>query len=126
MNITGVKIVDNTLNYLKALEKANDRALNVMAVDVERLAKAQVPFNKGQLKASGAHQKVGKKWRVIFNKEYAAYQEWGGATDKNGVTRIVKKYSRPGKGKFYLRDPVILVQSKGANYFKAQVDKIKL
>lgn len=121
-----IKVIDNTVKFLNALDSALDRALNVMAIDVERLAKAQVPFKKGQLKASGLHKRIGKfQYIVMFNKEYAAYQEFGGATDKNGVVRTVKKYTKPGKGKHYLRDPGQLVNSKGANYFKTQADKIR-
>lgn len=120
----GVKIIDYTANFVLQMDAALDRALNAMAIDVERMAKAQVPFKKGQLKASGLHKKLGKfNYIVLFNKEYAAFQEWG--QDKDGK-RVVKKYSRPGKGKFFLRDPVNLVQKKAMNYYRSQVDKIKI
>jgi hypothetical protein len=123
----GFRIVDKSLAFVTASTNALDRALNNMAIDVERLSKAQVPFKHGQLKASGYHRKDGKlKYIVGFDKEYAAYQEWGGATDKNGVVRVVRKYSASGKGKFYLADPIKLVTSKAYNYFEQQINKIKI
>jgi len=121
------KIIDHSLSFILASTNALDRALNNMAIDVERLSKAQVPFLHGQLKSSGYHRKDGKlKYIVGFDKEYAAYQEFGGATDKKGVTRIVKKYSTAGKGKHYLADPIQLVTSKAYNYFEQQINKIKI
>ena len=117
------KIIDKSLQFISLANNALDKALNNMAIDVERLAKIQVPHNKGQLKASGYHERLGQfRYNVGFNKEYAAYQEWGG----DGKKKIVKHYSKAGKKKFYLRDPVQLVQSKSYAYYKTQVDKIKL
>jgi hypothetical protein len=92
-----------------------DRALNRMVIDVERLSKAQVPHNKGQLKSSGHHERKGfLLYRIVFNKVYALYQEFGG----DGKGRVVKKYSKPGKKKFYLRDPGRLIASKAMSYFR--------
>ena len=120
--MAGFKIVDNILRFVAASENAMDRALNRMAVDIERLSKEQVPHLKGQLKASGYHIKIGRlSWRVVYNKEYARFQEFGG-DDK----RVVRRYSKPGKKKFYLRDPGRLIAQRAPLYFKQESDKIKI
>jgi hypothetical protein len=93
--MNGVKIVDKTIKFINAVESANDIALNRMAADIERLAKQVVPHDQGPLHSSGRHERLARlKYRVIFNKEYAAYQERG--MRKDG-THVVKNYSKPGK-----------------------------
>ena len=117
-----LKIIDNTAKFLKQSTSAMDRTLNAMVIDVERMAKQQVPFKEGALKASGYHKKIGLlKWVVGFNKVYAAFQEWGG-----DGKRVVRNYSMPGKKKFYLRDPVAMVHSKALGYFKKEIAKIRV
>jgi hypothetical protein len=126
-----IRIVDNTLKFISQADQALDRTLNLMVIDIERLAKQQVPVgvgkkgkqhSAGQLKASGYHKRLGfKKYVIGFNKEYSAYQEWGG-----DGKRVVRKYSRPGKKKFYLRDPVLLIHSRAVTYFKKEIAKIKI
>lgn len=118
----GVTIIDNLYKFTDGWMKSMDRALNSMAVDIERQAKVQVPFKKGQLKASGSHRKIAfMVYHTIFNKEYAAYQEFGG-----DGTRVVRHYSYPGKKKFYLKDPGDAVAEKAVDYFKREAGKIHI
>lgn len=99
---------------------AVDRSLNRMAVDIERLAKTVVPVDKGQLKASGRHVAVGKfHYRTEFNKEYAAYQEFGG-----DGKRTVRKYTTPGTGKHFLRNSGNTIKKNAIDYFKQEVRRI--
>jgi len=93
-----VKITDNTARFISKHDNLVDVVLNTMASDIERLAKLVVPFKKGQLRSSITHFRRGlMKYSVIANKEYAAYQEFGG-----DGSRIVQNYSKPGTGKGYL------------------------
>lgn len=118
----GLKIVNNIKKFAKENADAMDRALNKMAIDIERLSKEQVPHNKGQLKASGKHQRIGYlKYAVSYNKVYARFQEFGGDD-----TRTVRKYSKPGKKKFYLRDPGRQIIQRVIDYFKEQVRTIRV
>lgn len=136
----GVKIIDNSKKFMELSEDATDRALNNMAIDIERLSKAQVPVGPtkamlkkagkstkrytapGSLKSSGYHRKIGKmKYVVAYNKEYALYQHEGG-----DGKRVVKNYTRAGKKKHFLIDPAQLIASKAFTYLKREIDKIRL
>lgn len=117
----GKLIISNKLpDFINKFYQGADRALNRMAIDIERLSKVQVPHLKGQLKASGHHFKQGfLNYRIEYNKEYARYQEFGG-----DGKRIVTHYSKPGKKKFYLRDPGRLIGSKALDYLRNELKGI--
>ncbi len=118
----GVTIINNIRKFAQENANAMDRALNKMAIDIERLSKEQVPHSKGQLKASGRHEKVGYlKYKVSYNKVYARFQEFGG-----DGKRVVRKYSLPGKKKFYLRDPGRTIAQRVIDYFKEQARTIRV
>lgn len=116
-------IIDKLPQWVEGSFKALDRSLNRMVIDIERLSKQQVPVGKtGHLKASGSHKRIGfLRYQVEYNKEYAAYQEFGG----DGV-RVVKHYSLPGKKKFYLRDPGDLITSRALDYIKREASHIRI
>lgn len=117
-----IKIIDNLAKFTTGYLKAVDRALNGMAIDIERLSKAVVPFKKGQLKSSGTHRRVGfLVYHTIFNMEYARFQEFGG-DDK----RVVRHYTYPGKKKFYLRDSGNQISKNALQYFLKETKKIKI
>ena len=118
-----LKIVNKIKEFAKQNADAMDRSLNKMAIDIERLSKEQVPFGEtGGLKASGKHQKIGYlNYRVSYNKRYARYQEFGG-----DGTRKVRRYSLPGKKKFYLRDPGRQITMRIINYFMEQARSIRV
>lgn len=100
--------------FIKENANIMDRALNRMAVDIERLSKAQVPLDKGQLRSSGHFTRTGPlSYQVSYNSEYARFQEFGG-----DHKRTVKKYTTPGTKKFYLRDPGQQISAKAFEYFR--------
>lgn len=118
----GLTIINNIAKFLVQNERALDRALNRMAVDIERLSKVRVPVDKGQLKSSGKHVKVGPlHYRTEFNKEYAAYQEFGG-----DGKRIVRNYTTPGTGAHYLKNSGDQIKKNAWGYIKAEVNRIKI
>lgn len=116
----GIKITDNIKDFVRNNASAMDRALNRMAIDVERQSKAQVPHDKGQLKASGHFTRLGLlKYKVQYNSEYARFQEFGG-DDK----RKVLHYSKAGKKKFYLRDAGKTIAARAIDYIKGEIGLI--
>lgn len=133
-----IKIIDKMVEFAVKNTDAMDRALGKMSVDIERMAKQQVPVSAtkamkrsagaratrggGHLQSSGRTTRMGLlSFAVIFNKEYAAFQEWGG-----DGKRVVKNYSTPGTKKFYLRDPGELITSRGLEYIKNEASNIKV
>lgn len=118
-----IKIINNIKKYTSANESALDRALNRMSIDIERLSKEQVPHGEtGSLKASGHHERVSKlKYHIIYNKVYALYQHEGG-----DGKRVVRRYSKPGKKKHYLKDPGELIGRKAIEYFRQEVSNIRI
>jgi hypothetical protein len=111
-----IKIIDNIMKFVKNNAVAMDRGLNRMAIDIERLSKEQVPVDKGQLRSSGNHSRVGiMKYKVTYNKVYARFQEFGGDD-----SRTVKNYKYPGKKKGFLRDPGRIIAKQAFSYFKQE------
>lgn len=109
-----VRIVDNSGKFGIEAARGMDRALNKMAVDIERLAKQVVPHDQGPLHSSGKHVPLRLlRYQVRFDKEYARFQEFGG--DKK---RKVRRYSKPGKKAHYLRDSGRTIADKAVGYFK--------
>lgn len=118
----GVRIIDNLGKFVTGFTSSMDRALNRMSIDIERLSKATVPIKHGHLKGSGYHRRTGLlNYRIVFNMEYARYQEFGG-DDK----RTVRKYTYPGKKKFYLRDAGNTIAEKATQYFIQEASRIKI
>lgn len=117
-----MKVINKLLDFVRKNSGAMDVALNRMAVDVERLSKAQVPLKHGQLRSSGSHVKNGPlSYSVSYNKKYARFQEFGG-DDK----RVVKNYSKPGTKSFYLRDAGKEIAKNALNYIKQEVQSIRI
>jgi hypothetical protein len=117
-----VTIIDNLAKFGTEMVKGLDRALNLMAIDIERLSKAQVPLKTGQLRSSGYHRKRGTlDYVVVYNKEYARYQEFGG-----DGKRKVRNYSKPGTKPFYLRDPGRLVANNSLKYIEQEATRVKI
>ena len=118
----GVKVINNLNKFVGKNYLALDRAMERMAVDIERLAKQKVPVELGPLQSSGRKVKLGLlKHRVEFNKEYAAFQEFGG--DK---TRKVRKYTTPGTGAHFLRDAGVKVSERVIQYIRGAVSELRL
>lgn len=120
----GVRINDRAKQFIIENAAGMDRSLNRMAIDIERLSKQQVPHKKGQLEASGGHRRVSPLHYVVeYNKEYAEYQHRGQRRDG---TRVVRKYSKPGKKKEFLSDPGDTIADKAVSYFKQEGTTIRV
>jgi hypothetical protein len=99
----GVKINDKTDAFRDFNDESVDMVLNGMAIDIERKAKMMVPVLTGALKGAIYHRRISlKRYYVIANKEYAAYQHEGKRKDGS---HIVRKYTKAGSGKHFLKIP---------------------
>ncbi len=114
-------VIDNIKRFMKNNEDAMDRALNRIAIDVERLSKEKTPLLHGQLRASGHHARIGRlNYIMAFDKVYAAYQEAGG-----DGKRKIKNYSKAGTGAHYLRDSGDTISQKAVSYFRSEAERVK-
>lgn len=117
-----LKVIDKMVIFVRENANAMDRSLARMAVDIERLSKAQVPLKSGQLRSSGHFVKKSLlKYQVIYNKVYARFQEFGGSAG-----RVVKNYTSAGTKKFYLRDAGRTITKDALNYVKSEIKKINI
>jgi hypothetical protein len=115
-------ITDNIMKFVIANSGAMDRALNRMAIDIERLSKEQVPVDHGQLRSAGDHLQLSLlRWVVKYDKVYARYQEFGG-----DGRRVVRNYSKPGSKAFYLKDPGDTIAQNALSYIKQEAGTIHL
>ena len=112
-----VKVTDNSKRFQKNVERAADALLSALGVDIIRLSKQQVPVSAGggQLQSSGLVSRDGYlRYKLSYNKKYAAYQHRGSRRDGSYV---VRNYTYPGKKKKYLIDPAQTIWSKRSSYF---------
>jgi hypothetical protein len=115
-------IKDNLMRFVMNNANAMDRAMNRMAVDIERLSKAQVPIKKGPLRASGHFERSGlMKYKVWFNKVYARFQEFGG-----DGRRTVRRYTTPGTKKGYLKDAGQEISKNATNYLRQEASTVRV
>lgn len=111
-----VTIEDNSGRFITASTQLLDTALERMSFDVKQIATIRVPFKDNGLQKSADNKRLGLlKHRVVFDKEYAAYQE--NARRKDG-SRKVRKYTTPGTGPHYLENAAAQVTKDGINYLK--------
>lgn len=116
-----ITIINKIMNFVKNNADAMDRSLNRMAVDIERLSKDQVPVDKGQLRSSGTHSRIGYlSYKVTYNKVYARFQEYGG-----DAKRTVRHYTYPGRKSHYLSDPGHIIARQAVNYFLQEARTVK-
>jgi hypothetical protein len=119
-----VRIIDKTGKFISEVSKGSDRALNRMAIDIERLSKQQVPVKHGQLRASGHHSRVALlRYSISYNKEYALYQHEGHRKDGS---RVIKNHTKPGSKTHYLIDPARQIWSSKDAYLKSEIGNITL
>ena len=112
-----VRIIDKSRGFIVKNADAMDRALGSMAMDIERLSKAQVPHDTGALQTSGRAKRVGfLKHKVEFIKRYAL--RWEFETPPRGFKK--------GRKSRYLRDPAKLIVSKGKEKIKSLISFIRI
>ncbi len=113
---TTVKITNNIGKFGRKVDSNVNVLLSALGVDILRLSKQQVPLKKSQLQSSGILQKVAdKKYKIVYNKEYASYQHRGGRKDGS---RTVRNYTYPGKKSHYLLDPAQTILEQIKSYYK--------
>lgn len=115
-----ITVIDNLPRFGTLAGQATDRALNRMAVDIERMSKAQVPVKHGQLRSAGHHTKLGYlRYQIYYNMVYARFQEFGG-----DLKRRVRRYTKPGSKSFFLRDPGNHIAKQAVEYFRRAASEV--
>lgn len=110
------RVDDKMDKFISKNDLLMDNALNRMARDIRQVALSTVPYKDGDLFNSAEDTKKAKlKYWVIFNTEYAAYQERGQRKDGS---RIVRRYTTPGTGRDYLKNGGRQIAKDSLNYFK--------
>ena len=122
------KVVDKSGKFIIASEQALDKAFAMMSMDIESLAKVNVPVKNSHLQQSIGHLKLGRLHYITFaggnannTKAYARFQEFGG-----DGKRVVKHYSTPGTGKKFMTNAGKTVTKKIITYVKQRTNLIKI
>ena len=112
-----VKMTDNTSSFIKKADEKINLVLSAITTDVYRLSQQQVPVSKGggHLQSSGQIIPGHLKYKIQYNKVYAAYQHRG--MRKDG-THVVRNYTYPGKKSHYLTDPADTILRNKESYLK--------
>lgn len=120
----GVRIVDKAKEFMSANTETLDTALARMAQDIKILAIARSPYKSGALQRTADAKTDGKlKHRVVFDKEYASYQERGSRADGS---HVVRKYSTPSTGKNFLKDAGQSVAERAINYLVQAASRVRI
>lgn len=120
----GVKKIDNMQKFLQLNQDAMDGALDRMAHDICIVAKIRVPYKEGDLQKAGRPERKAKlKHRVIFDSDYASYQERG---ERRDGSRKVRKYTTPNTSAHFLEEGGNTVVKDAVNYFKQANNQIQL
>lgn len=110
------EIKDNTEDFLRKNEATVDNALARMARDIKQIAQSTVPYRDGDLFNSARDEKLSTlQYQVIFDKEYAAYQERGMRKDGS---HVIRKYTTPSTGAGFLDKAGTKVTRDGIEYLK--------
>lgn len=120
--------VDNRMGAFTASnEKAMERALERMGNDIFVLSQFKVPYEHGDLKASGEHKLMGRLHRRIQYGEkgaeaYASYQHRGMRRDGS---HVVRHYTTAGTGKHFLMESGDIISTKASQYFKREIESVR-
>lgn len=111
-----MKVVNNMPRFYRSNTEMMGGALSRMGRDIINISKIRVPFREGDLMKSAEDVKVSAlHHKVLYNEEYAGYQERGKRKDGS---RKVRNYSTPGTGKDFLKGAGKQVKQNVLNYFK--------
>lgn len=76
--VTGIKLTDNTQDFINATHEQRARALEAVGLLAEGYAKMLCPVDTGNLRNSITHDRGGEDFEVVgTNVEYAPYVEYG-------------------------------------------------
>ena len=77
--MSSVTVIDNSKEYLKALDDATAAALEAIGLQAEKYAKQSCPVDTGRLRNSIGHDTASEENAEYIgtNVEYAAYVEFG-------------------------------------------------
>lgn len=121
-----VVITNNIKQFVKANDVHMNNAVEKMADDTLKMAKIDIPLDKGTLQQSGeVEKKADMQYVVWFGKtgdasDYAAAQEAGQARG-----RVFKNYSTPGTGAHFLENAGKKIRLIALEYLKQAADRVR-
>lgn len=119
-----VKVVDNLPAFVRNNTQVMSAALSRMANDIKQVSKIRVPFKTGQLQKSGQVRKKGElHMQVVYDEDYAGYQERGRRADGS---REVRKYTTPSTGKNFLKNAGKQIAKDFVNFIKQAASRVKV
>lgn len=78
MKVTGIKLTDNTQDFINATHEQRARALEAVGMFAEMYAKMLCPVDTGNLRNSITHAQGGEDYEIVgSNVFYAPYVEYG-------------------------------------------------
>ena len=114
-----VRFIDKSAAFVRKNRQQLQGILEHSAKDIMITAQMRVPYKSGKLhKSAVVRKKSNLSFRVLFDKEYAAYQERGMRRDGS---HVVKRYTSAGTGKDYLKNAGKIVAAKIIAYIKRGV-----
>lgn len=124
----GVRVDNRLPRFKQNASDAFDMMLAKMRNDAFVLSQAKVPFEEGDLQASGKQERRAlHKHRVSYGESLddprAAYQERGSRKDGS---HVVRNYTTAGTGKNFLKGSAMIILSKASNYAKQAGSRVKV
>lgn len=111
-----VKVIDNTAKLLAKINSKGSLAVRRALDDIERESRPKTPLGETSfLRNNVRKQTLGTKGRIVWNTDYAQYQERGKRRDGS---RVVKNYSTGGTGKGFAKNAVTKVVKDRNKYLK--------
>ena len=101
-----IKITDSTAIIKSQTAQKASIFLRTMADELVTLSTPGTPRDKGNLRQDIIKQVLGLKGKVVWGKNYAAYQERGVRRDGS---RRVRKYTTPGTGAHFAQNAAKLL-----------------
>ncbi len=125
--MASVRTESNIPRFKKATADAADLLLAKMRNDAFVLSQAKVPYEHGDLKASGKQERRKlHSHRVSYGESLsdprAAYQERGSRRDGS---HVVRNYTTAGTGKNFLKNAANTVIGKASMYAKQVMGGVK-
>lgn len=105
-----VKVTDNTPRVITQQQQGTRVFLRMAAEEIVRVARPKTPKLKGNLRSDvNIIPKGGTSIEVVWNKEYAQYQERGKRRDGS---HVVRRYTTGGTGPHFAENAVKEVVKK--------------
>ena len=103
-----VKIVDLTPTLINQSKSQTSLGIRLMLEDIARLSYPVTPKREGNLRSNVLKQVLGQTGKIVWLKEYAAYQEY----------KRYRNYTTPGTGPHFAEKSVMQVVGNARRYWE--------